>query len=613
VWSNEARTLDRPTGTGPAARFVGYVLGDNRHVRGQERNELETAADVFVRPVRVSRATSTYGVHAYHTKVPVEAIRPYVSHYTRPGDLILDPFGGSGMTGLAAALEGRHAILNDLSPAAVHIARNYTTACDADALQVSTVGLLAWAEPQIKPLYAVSCPGCGGPAKTEYVVWSDIRACPSCAIAISVWEGRSPEAVRAMTCPACGTTFDKNAAAVVGERPVSVNLACDRCRGRQVTEPRPEDLELANASRQAPYWYPDLPFGPDWEMWRGGHRDLGIERVADFWSARNLAALSVLWEGIGREPDARLRDALRFVFTAIVNRASRRYQWNAKRPTNVLGGTLYIASLRYEFNVLSLFYRKIRAVTTFFREVRVPAGAVTVLQGSATALAAVPTRSIDYCFTDPPFGANIYYADASLLWEAWLGSLTDRSAEAVVSRRRPGKSVDDYRDLMSQSMAEMRRCLKPGAVATMVFQNTDDAVWQALRDAAGDAGLYVIGATTLHKAQPSFKGIKATQAGERVAASDVVMTLSPSPRANGADTPAFDPDYVVTQAIERELAVGGTERVHSVPHLYAVAVAALIDAGLDTSGWTFERVASIFERLGSVEPAEQLAFGMADG
>lgn len=568
---------------------------------------------VFVRPVRVSRATATYAVHSYHTKVPVEAITPYVLHYTEKGDTVLDPFSGSGMTGLAAALVGRNAVLNDLSPAAVHIARNYTVPCDPEALDAAARRLLAWAEPQIQPLYAVPCPSCRGEARTEYVVWSDQRACPSCAGAVNVWDARGADGgVRALSCPSCGAEFDKNGASVVGELPVSVNLSCPDCGSKRiVTDPRPEDLALAVSKREAvPYWYPDLPFGPDWEMWRGGHRDLGITGVADFWSSRNLSALSVLFEGISRERDERLRDALTFVFTAIVNRASRRYQWNAKRPTNVLGGTLYIASLRYEWNVLSLFGRKLRATVAFYRNVRVPAGAVRVIQGSAADLGTVPSQSVPYVFTDPPFGANIYYADSSLLWEAWLGSLTDRREEAVVSHRRQGKSLGDYQTLMARSFAEMKRCVRTDGTITMVFQNTDDRVWGAIREAATDAGLHVLGATTLHKSQPSFKGIKASQSGERVAATDVVMTMAGTARDRQADTEGLDAVEVVSMAIKRELRLGGGERLGSTAHMYAVAVSALVDVGLATEGWDFDRVADLIAGLAPLARPDQLSLGI---
>ena len=87
------------------------------------------------RQVPGSRNTALYNAHSYHTKVPPEAIRPFVEHFTRPGDVVLDPFCGSGMTGVAAAMAGRRAILNDLSTAAAHLAWNHTRPCDGGDLE----------------------------------------------------------------------------------------------------------------------------------------------------------------------------------------------------------------------------------------------------------------------------------------------------------------------------------------------------------------------------------------------------------------------------------------------------------------------------------------------
>jgi len=110
----------------------------------------------FAAPVKATKATPIYNAHSYHTKVPPEGIVPYILHYTDPGDLILDPFCGSGMTGVAAMMCAyppagalrlvpdarpgpRYAILNDLSPAAVHIAYNYCTPVDVEALRREAV------------------------------------------------------------------------------------------------------------------------------------------------------------------------------------------------------------------------------------------------------------------------------------------------------------------------------------------------------------------------------------------------------------------------------------------------------------------------------------------
>ena len=105
----------------------------------------------FAVDVSIGKTDQLYKAHGYHTKVPHLAIVPSILHYTKPGDIVLDGFCGSGMTGLAAqwcgtaplayrqALEAlwmaqgheppewgvRRARLNDLGPAASFIASGY--------------------------------------------------------------------------------------------------------------------------------------------------------------------------------------------------------------------------------------------------------------------------------------------------------------------------------------------------------------------------------------------------------------------------------------------------------------------------------------------------------
>jgi adenine-specific DNA-methyltransferase len=53
-----------------------------------------------------------YTGNKHHTnEKPVIAIRPLIETYSTPGDIVLDPFAGSGTTGLAAKICGRRFIL----------------------------------------------------------------------------------------------------------------------------------------------------------------------------------------------------------------------------------------------------------------------------------------------------------------------------------------------------------------------------------------------------------------------------------------------------------------------------------------------------------------------
>src|SRR6266571_4220872 len=77
-----------------------------------------------------------YGVHPYFTRRPANVVREYIKRYSQEGDVVLDPFGGTGVTAIEAFLLGRKAIQNDLNPFANFIARNI-----ADTTLASTVPL----------------------------------------------------------------------------------------------------------------------------------------------------------------------------------------------------------------------------------------------------------------------------------------------------------------------------------------------------------------------------------------------------------------------------------------------------------------------------------------
>ena len=106
----------------------------------------EYRCEPFAADVSEGKSDSIYNAHTYHTKVPYKAIMRYILHYTSPGDIILDGFCGTGMTGVAANMCGhpdnafkalidmempyvewgkRYPIISDLSPIATFISKNY--------------------------------------------------------------------------------------------------------------------------------------------------------------------------------------------------------------------------------------------------------------------------------------------------------------------------------------------------------------------------------------------------------------------------------------------------------------------------------------------------------
>lgn len=77
------------------------------------------------RPKSIVRATRIGGAKLRHpNEKPEPLLRQLVQSYTAPEELILDPFAGSGTTGVAAAVEGRRCLLMELNSEYVQFARD---------------------------------------------------------------------------------------------------------------------------------------------------------------------------------------------------------------------------------------------------------------------------------------------------------------------------------------------------------------------------------------------------------------------------------------------------------------------------------------------------------
>ena len=120
------RKLDGfPTGTDEAILAMSdppyYTACPNPFVKdfisfyqAQKQSNQPNAKEPFAADVSEGKSDSIYGAHTYHTKVPPKAIARYILHYTNPGDIVLDGFSGTGMTGVAAQLCSDRSVVEQL-------------------------------------------------------------------------------------------------------------------------------------------------------------------------------------------------------------------------------------------------------------------------------------------------------------------------------------------------------------------------------------------------------------------------------------------------------------------------------------------------------------------
>ena len=134
-----------------------YLLAE---ILSSHSEAAQTVKEAVAEGVSAGKNTYTYDAHTYHTKVPPLGIAQVLQKYLPEGGLVLDPFAGSGMTGVAALTTGHDVILNELSPAASFIANRFTSQCDPAALAAAVKVVTESLEDLRKTLYTTQCRTC---------------------------------------------------------------------------------------------------------------------------------------------------------------------------------------------------------------------------------------------------------------------------------------------------------------------------------------------------------------------------------------------------------------------------------------------------------------------
>ncbi|HDR9286176.1 TPA: DNA methylase [Burkholderia multivorans] len=509
--------------------------------------------------VSVGKTDAIYRAHAYHTKVPHLAIVPSILHYTEPGDVVLDGFAGSGMTGVAAQWCGtapasyrhelemswkkegkpapkwgaRRVILNDLSPAATFIAANYNIPFDVDSFAKAGKQLLKAMEQDIGWMYETLHTDGKTKGRIEFTVWSEVFTCPECAGEVNfldeALDANSKRVRDSFPCPHCNAELTKKrlerlyiskldrATGNTLSTPKRVPSLISYRIGKSKYEKKPDVADLALLEKLNALPLPGVvpvvafPFADMWEAPR--MRDKGITHTHHMFLPRAALAMGTLWAKAQAHPDARIRAFLLFMVEQAVSGLSvlNRYgPTHFSQVNRMLAGVYYVAAQHAECSPWYILGGKLDRLVKAFSNSKVGAGGTAVNTGTAACLP-LPDSSIDYIFTDPPFGENLPYAELNFLVEAWHGVITQARLDAIVDRakenRAAQKSVDDYRRLMADCFKEYFRVLKPGRWMTVVFSNTQAAVWNGLQTAMQEAGFVVANVSALDKQQGSFKAV----------------------------------------------------------------------------------------------------------
>jgi len=511
----------------------------------------QAVKNLYKAPLPSARTGPLYNAFSYPTKISPETIAVFIATHTKPGATVLDAFGGSGTTGLAAMLcdrpteamrkmaqdmgvipewGPRNAHLFEIGKLGSFIAKTLCAPPDPAVFSNAVGELCRQAKEKIGWLYAATDP-LGNEGTLRHAIWSDVLICPGCGEENCYWEAAVRHKPLSMSqsfvCHGCRQTRPidacerafETARDAFGKRHETRKRVLVRVYGQTgktkwQRPPTQEDLKTVAAAKRA-----DLPeSAPDAELvWGDLHRagyHRGIKRLHHFYTRRNFLAVATLWELASKFPK-NVRDALRLLIlsynsshSTLMTRVVIKKGQNDLVLTGAQSGVLYISGLPVEKNVIEGIARKAKSFRDAFALVHGSNSHVQVFNRTSEQMG-LPDASVNYVFTDPPFGDYIPYAELNQINEIWLGETTDRSKEIIVSNAQK-KGVDTYERMMANVFGEMARVLKPDSTATVVFHSAHSEIWRALVAAYSQAGFTVAAASVLDKIQASFKQVVST-------------------------------------------------------------------------------------------------------
>lgn len=504
---------------------------------------------LFQKPLPSARNGAFFNTFSYPTKISPESIAVYIASATRPGDTVLDTFSGSGSTGIAALLcehptdkmkqladelgvnpiwGARNAVGYEIGTYGIFAARTITNRLNADEFVKAANEFVDSEERLLSHYYSAKDPD-GRDGAIRYIIWSEVLLCPHCKKEISYFDyGTKRAPVRfekKIVCPYCTQKSSVDDMEFQTEKYYDGILKKSCTRKKRipawvygVTDGKnwnraatADDVDRAIDIEQELQRVDSSPKEIQWgDLHRNGYH-YGISYLHQFYTARNYLVMYKLWEATDNYTSL-IRDAIRLLLLSynashctLMTRVVAKKNSNDFVLTGAQSGVLYISKLPVEKNIFMGLKRKF---TSFYAAYKLLEGCTGnfVIKNKSSQRLEEKNRSIDFVFTDPPFGDFIPYAEVNQINELWLDKSTERNEEIIISESQ-NKGIQKYRAMLTAVFSEIRRVLKDSSYAAVVFHAAKAQIWSAFEDAIADAGLNVKMTNILDKKQASFKQV----------------------------------------------------------------------------------------------------------
>lgn len=358
-------------------------------------------------------------MHQYFTKQASNVVATYIEHYSKVGDTVLDPFGGTGVTAIEALRLRRKVVMVDINPLACFIIRQTCEQIDINEFKRTFTALESKVKTKIQAFYQIP--------------------------------------------------------------------------NEELVKKEPEN------------WFPKnirLPKNSDFEF------------VHQVFTPRQLHSYALLFAEIQQIENPKMREMMKYVFTATMAKVNLGYLQNDRGLEG--GASSILVTYRYhkpkqlvELDAWKNFSMKFGYIlqgkekwNTLTEGFDVAAN-LQIINGSALEISGyIPENSIDYIYTDPPYGGNIAYLDLSTMWNAWLfpeiyesQKINELKQAEVIEGGDLEKTQDDYSELFAKSFEEMGKVLKKDGWLSCVFAHKKLEFWNTIVESCEENGMEFKGST----------------------------------------------------------------------------------------------------------------------
>ena len=417
----------------------------------------------------MAKTESYYQMHKYWGKKPAENLYELLDKYTSKGDIVLDPFSGYGVFTSEAYLNGRNAIGNDLNPASVFIQKQLLNMdVDISIFSLEIEDIIEGYKELFGHLYSDKCPKCN-----------------SKAMVIATLRSKHDE-------------------------PLMNRIKCS-CSNTMIEYELSDESALAILDMEKEIVLIPHPVG---SLIKNGRISVKEGMTTDdLFTRRSLQCHSYLYSSINAIKNSDIRDLAKFVFTSNLANCSKLVPPIKSRGPMNPGAWMtgfYIGETYIENNVFHYFNNRLlktikgkKAIVDRFSNNIGKKGKGRINEFSnfdsqSTAYLitnedskklSLPSNSIDYVFTDPPYGDSVPYFEQSSIWNIWLEFCVDFENELVISdSKQRKKNLERFSDELAVCISEVYRVLKVDSYFSITFHSLSGGEWYAMTRACIECG-----------------------------------------------------------------------------------------------------------------------------